>query len=185
MVKFKSHGKCSTDITRWSISLAIYDVGRSSKMSYFHGHGPLGSKKEFEGCYVQQFWSRNQGQPACFPKKSKLHELDDVWDESKPLLGGEWTSCYQLFSYRTRVLTHCRAMFDPLYPRVRSCQELSPVLRKEKILPQVGRPRWVAPLAPLDGKYKVQIRFGIGLGTWTQCWKNGIRIERWGCKICK
>ena len=32
----------------------------------------LGSKKEFEGCYVQQFWSRNQGQPACFPKKASF-----------------------------------------------------------------------------------------------------------------
>ena len=74
LVKFKSHGKCSTFKTM-VFSTALLrgyhqmihlkdEISTAMAIS-------LGSTKEFEGCYVQQFWSRNQGQPACFPKKNK------------------------------------------------------------------------------------------------------------------
>ena len=129
---------------------------------------------------------RNQGQPACFPQKQPSWigwclgwvETYDYSGGMKILLPAVFMS-YQGFD---PLSGH---VWSPLSKGQNDSQELSaPVLRKEKILPQVGRPRWVAPLAPLDGKYKVQIWFWIGLGTWTQySWKKGrLRIERWGCK---
>jgi hypothetical protein len=173
MVKFKSHGKCSTDITRWSISLAIYDVGRSSKMSYFHGHGPLGSKKEFEGCYVQQFWSRNQGQPACFPKKSKLHELDDVWDESKPLLGGNEhpvTSCFHVVPGFWPTAGPCLIPFIQGSGHARSCRRC---FEKKRSFRKLGGPgEWL-----LWRRWMESTRSISGLGL---VWEHGPSVEKTG-----